>query len=362
MKTYPLETMNIEQAMKKQFQIVDEMTKILTGDEVLSLGDLGVFSGLNRPVRTMKVEQIIANIFNAEDAMLVRGAGTGALRNAIQVAFKQNDVIIVHSAPIYPTTKVTLETLGINYLMVDFHDEKAIIEATNNNNVVGAIVQFSRQAPEDSYDPEKVIKLIKKCDTNITIITDDNYTALKVDKIGCECGADIATFSAFKLLGPEGVGVIIGSKKIIDLARKNNYSGGSQVQGYEAMEVMRGMIYAPVALAIQSNVVDELVVRLNNKEINGIKNAFVANAQSKVLIIELDEPIAKDVIKKCSENGAASHPIGAESKYETAPMVYKVSGTFINSNPELEKYMIRVNPMRSGADTVIRIIKNSMEV
>jgi len=361
MLTYPLKTMNIEEAMKKQFQIVDEMTKVLTGEEVLSLGDLGVFSGLNRPVRTMKVEHILANIFNAEDAMLVRGAGTGALRSSIQVVFNQNDIILVHESPIYPTTKVTLDGLGIKYIMVDFHDEQAVVESIKNNNVVGAIVQFSRQAPDDSYDPESVIKLIKKCDEKLIIITDDNYTALKVEKIGCECGADIATFSSFKLLGPEGVGVIVGSKKIIDKIRKNNYSGGSQVQGYEAMEVMRGMIYAPVALAIQSSVVDELVIRFNNNEVEGVKNAFVANAQSKVLIIELSEPIAKKVIAKCSENGAASHPVGAESKYETAPMVYKVSGTFINSNPELEDYMIRVNPMRSGADTVIRIIKNSME-
>ncbi|MFR6345590.1 MAG: hypothetical protein ACLUN9_02225 [Enterocloster aldenensis] len=53
--------------------------------------------------------------------------------------------------------------------------------------------------------------------------------------------------------------------------------------------------------------------------------------------------------------------VGAESKYEMIPMFYRVSGTFRKADPTLEHRMIRINPMRAGADTILRIIKESVE-
>ena len=110
---------------------------------------------------------------------------------------------------------------------------------------------------------------------------------MKVSKIGVQCGADLSAFSMFKLLGPEGVGCVLGKKSYIDKIEEFNYSGGSKVQGIEAMEVLRGLVYAPVALAIQAEVNEELVIRLNHGEVKGVKQAFLANAQSKVLLVNL---------------------------------------------------------------------------
>ena len=42
-------------------------------------------------------------------------------------------------------------------------------------------------------------------------------------------------------------------------------------------------------------------------------------------------------------------------------MIYRVSGTFRAEDKTLEERMIRINPMRSGADTVIRILKLCLE-
>ena len=53
--------------------------------------------------------------------------------------------------------------------------------------------------------------------------------------------------------------------------------------------------------------------------------------------------------------------VGAESKYEFVPMVYRVSGTFRAADPTLEERMIRINPMRSGANTIIRIVREAIE-
>ena len=73
MKTYPLQSITIEEAMDLQFKAVDCITKEFPGHEILSRGDLGVVPGLNKPVMTMKAEKAIAGIFDAESSILVRG-------------------------------------------------------------------------------------------------------------------------------------------------------------------------------------------------------------------------------------------------------------------------------------------------
>lgn len=362
MRTYPLHSIDLEEAKKLQFKVIDTITKHFDGREILSLGDLGVVKGLNKPTYTKKVENVFAEVFDAEAAILVRGAGTGAIRWGLISFMKSGDTILVHDAPIYPTSKVTIETMGLNVIKANFNNLEDIKEVISKNpEIKGALVQNTRQKIDDSYDLEEVITTIKEGNPNIKIVTDDNYAALKVKKIGNQCGADLGSFSSFKVLGPEGVGVLIGKKDLIDKVYSLNYSGGSQVQGHEAMEALRGLVYAPVALAIQSEVNEELVIRLKSGEVEGVKDAFLANAQSKVLLVELNENIAEDVLELTTKYGAASHPVGSESKYEFAPMMYRVSGTFREADPTLEKRMIRVNPMRSGADTIIRILKSAID-
>lgn len=362
MRTYPLHSIDLEEAKKLQFKVIDTITKHFDGREILSLGDLGVVKGLNKPTYTKKVENVFAEVFDAESAILVRGAGTGAIRWGLISFMKSGDTILVHDAPIYPTSKVTIETMGLKVIKANFNNLEDIKEVISKNpEIKGALVQNTRQKIDDSYDLEEVITTIKEGNPNIKIVTDDNYAALKVKKIGNQCGADLGSFSSFKVLGPEGVGVLIGKKDLIDKVYALNYSGGSQVQGHEAMEALRGLVYAPVALAIQSEVNEELVTRLKSGEVEGVKDAFLANAQSKVLLVELNENIAEDVLDLTTKYGAASHPVGSESKYEFAPMMYRVSGTFREADPTLEKRMIRVNPMRSGADTIIRILKSAID-
>lgn len=166
---------------------------------------------------------------------------------------------------------------------------------------------------------ETVIGTIRKC-ADILILTDDNYAVMKMSRTGVQCGADLSCFSSFKLLGPEGVGIVIGKKRYTDKIIGWNYSGGMQVQGHEAMDVLRGLTYAPVSLAIEAEVGKECVRRLKAGEIDGIKDAFLANAQSKIVLVEFEEDIAAQVLEEAERSGAAPNPVGAESKYEIVPM------------------------------------------
>ncbi|RYM02861.1 aminotransferase class V-fold PLP-dependent enzyme [Sporolactobacillus sp. THM7-7] len=358
METYPLESISVNDALEKQFALVDEITKEFEGHQMLTRGDLGVVKGLNRPLFTKKVERIIANFFHSESCLLLRGAGTGAIRSALHSTLQPGDTLLVHDAPIYPTTKTSIEMLGINIVFVDFNH--LTIEDLQKVHFDAALIQYTRQKPDDFYDIGKIIDLIQNQFRDIPIITDDNYAVMKVHKIGVELGASLSCFSAFKLLGPEGIGCIVGNKKNIDFLRKENYSGGLQVQGHESLDVLRGLVYAPVALANQARVVDQLIDRLNNHEIPKVGNAYAANAQSKVLLVEFTEPIAQKILNITDRLGAAPYPVGAESKYEIVPMFYRVSGTFIKYDENLLNTTIRINPLRAGANTVIRILKKAI--
>lgn len=112
--------------------------------------------------------------------------------------------------------------------------------------------------------------------------------------------------------------------------------------------------------AVQAGVTERLLTMLNSGVLPEVKQAVIANAQSKVLIVEFHQPIAARVLKVAQERGALPYPVGAESKYEIPPLFYRLSGTFREANPSLGDYAIRINPNRSGEETVLRILRESV--
>lgn len=358
MKGYPISVMDLERAKQAQFQLVDEIHREFENDQFFQMGDVGLSQPNQFPLYTEKVERVLAAYFKAESALLVRGAGTGAIRSVLNVEAKPGDKILVHDAPIYPTTWDIMESMGLQPVYVNYHNAESICPE-DLADISLALVQHSRQQPEDSYDLATVIQAIKKAKPEMTILTDDNYVVFKAEKIGCQLGADVSAFSLFKLFGPEGVGCLVGKAELLNRVRRKMYSGGSKVQGHEAMEALRSMVYAPVSFAIQAEEANKIVAELNAGEA-GVKQAYIVNAQSRVVLVELEQPIAKKVLAESRKLGAASYPVGSESKYEIPALFYRVSGTFRAAYPEMEDTTIRINPMRAGKDTVLRILREAI--
>lgn len=356
--TYPLKFMTLEEATTYQFRLIDTITKHFSGTEFLNLGSVGV----KKSFHTQKVEQCLADFFHVESALLVRGAGTGALRWGLFALIPQGGTILVHDAPIYPTTETTFQMMNLQVIKCNFNDSNELKNILSSSAIDTIHIQLTRQKLDDSYDIEILLNTIHDVNPNIPISCDDNYGVMKVSKVSTEIGADISSFSLFKLLGPEGIGCILGKEKYVSRIREAQYSGGSQVQGHESMEVLRSLVYTPVMLALQSQVVDELALRLNTNKYPFIKQVIVANAQSKVLLVEFHDPIAPIFLKEVVALGGLPHPVGAESRYDVLPLFYKVSGTFLKENPRLGDYMIRINPNRAGVETIIRLLTETYHI
>lgn len=360
MKVYPLKSMDLETASNMQFKLIDAITKEFSGTEILTRGDLGVHGKANIPQTTLKVERVLADFFGQEAAVFVRGSGTAAIREALAASIDKNGKLLVHNAPIYSTTDITLDQLGIEVFKCDFNSEKEILDALKQENISGVLIQYTRQSLNDAYDMAALIELIKN-NSDTPIVTDDNYSVMKVKKTGAELGANLSCFSTFKLLGPEGIGCVIGDKQYIDKIRHYHYSGGSQTQGFEALEVLRGMTFAPVTHALQAIESQKIVEEIQKMNHDIIDKAVIVNAQSKVILVRFKEPISEAVLVESEKLGAAPHPIGAESKYELVPMFYRLSKTMRDAIPDAETHWIRINPMRGGKDTVIRILVEAIE-
>lgn len=104
----------------------------------------------------------------------------GYAKNYSRPMLNPCEKILVHKAPVYNTTATSLEMLNIPAIEADFNDPGDIRRVMKeNNDIKGALIQYTRQKPDDRYDLTQVVKTIKEC-SDIPILTDDNYAAMKV--------------------------------------------------------------------------------------------------------------------------------------------------------------------------------------
>lgn len=359
-KTTPLPSLDTAGAFKLQQRIVAAICEELPGTDLFT-ADVGVNPGVGRPHTTAAVERVLAKAFRGEAACLVQGAGTGAIRSALSAGPWRNGVrtILAHAAPDYSTTATTFNDGLVNVIRVDFNNPAEVTAVLSSDDCPDWVyVQHTRQRLADSFDPISLIETATRFGKRV--IVDENYAAVRTPQLGCEVGAAASAFSLFKLHGPEGIGVIIGDKDIIDAAHIANYSGGGQVQGPQAIAALQALVDAPLNWARQSREVFRLARLLNAGAVPGITKAVVANVQDLCVVALLDQPNADSVRAAAAKFGAAPYPVGSNSRYEIAPMVYRLSSSTLDAQPELRDWTLRINPMRASADLVVEILHQAI--
>ncbi|GHL47426.1 hypothetical protein ECZU29_22760 [Escherichia coli] len=247
--------------------------------------------------------------------------------------------------------------MGLTLITADFNDLLALKQVVDEQQPDAALVQHTRQQPQDGYILADVLATLRSA--GVPALTDDNYAVMKVARIGCECGANVSTFSCFKLFGPEGVGAVVGDADVINRIRATLYPAAARFRALRRWKSCVAGVCASDARGA-GGVSERLLALLNGGAVPEVKSAVIANAQSKVLIVEFHQPIAARVLEEAQKRGALPYPVGAESKYEIPPLFYRLSGTFRQVNPQLEHYAIRINPNRSGEETVLRILRESI--
>lgn len=364
--------MSIDEAMQVQFRLVDVASQVMGSDEVFvedygqvrELATVG-FGGGGRARATARVEEVLARFFETEDAVLIHGAGTGSIRAMLNGMAEPGSRILLHDAHPYKTTLPTMRHMGLEVAYANFNDRDALTAQLREHPPATVYVQHVPQQLGDNYSIPGTIDLVRSvAGAAVRILVDDNYAVMRSPRIGVQFGADASALSLFKLLSPHPIGAVVADATTVGQIRRDLSSAGCQIQGPHAMAALRALVYAPVALAIQNATIHAVVAEVNDNlgsaDYPFVARAYAAQPGIRCMALLFDRPIAEDFLQSAWRNGSPSQSVGEEAQFEFLPLFTYLTSTFLKATPGLEKFAVRVNPMRGGPETVLRVLKQAL--
>jgi hypothetical protein len=367
------ELMSVAEATQQQFRLVDLAQRIMGSDEVFT-HDVGqvrelatvAFGGGGRPRSTAAVERVLAEYFDVDACALVHGAGTGAIRSMLNAGLAPGDRVVVHAAHLYKTTEPSMRHMGIDIVPVDFGDDGALRRELRSGRPAGLYLQHVPQRLGDTFEIDAVVSAAREeRSDDIRVLSDDNYAVMRTPRIAVQVGADSSAFSFFKLLASSQIGAVLASAELVESVRRTQASAGCQVQGGDAMDALRMLVYAPVALAIQNQVVLDATAQINALvgagELPFVRCAVAAQPGIRSVVLVFEQPVAEAFLRSAWRNGSPSQSVGEEAQYEFLGLFTYLTSTFLKGWPGLERHAIRVNPMRAGAETIVRVLRAALD-
>lgn len=275
----------VEKEIQPQFEKIEEIcsqnsVKVIEAFQDCNLQEMHLNSstgyGIDESGRN-KIEEIYAQVFKAEDA-LVRAqfiSGTHALAITLSALLRPNDTMISITGAPYDTLQTvigcgneisnsSLKAYGIKYEQIelinnDFNIEK-IKDRLKEQNVKLVEIQRSRgYSTRESLTIEKIenaIKAIREVNKNVIIMVDNCYGEFVQEKEPIEIGADIAVGSLMKNLGA-GIATsgayIVGKKDLINLCAERLTAPGIGKEIGPSLgqntSLLKGLFFAPQVVA-----------------------------------------------------------------------------------------------------------------
>lgn len=343
----------VENEIKNQFKTMDEICeknsmKVLSAFQECNLQEMHLNSstgyGIDEAGRN-KIEEIYANVFKAEDA-LVRAqfiSGTHALAITLSALLRPNDTMISITGEPYDTlqtvigcneteSKSSLKAFGIKYEQIELvendFDIKSIQERLKKQDVKLVEIQRSRgYSTRKSLTIEKIekaIKAIREVNKDVIIMVDNCYGEFVQDKEPIEIGADIAVGSLMKNLGA-GIATsgayIVGKKDLIELCAERLTAPGIGKEIGPSLNqntlFLKGLFFAPSVVAsslktaiFASAILEELGYNVepkwNEKRADIVQTISLGSADKLIKFcqgIQKGSPIDSNVIPEPGDMG-----------------------------------------------------------
>jgi cysteine desulfurase/selenocysteine lyase len=168
-------------------------------------------------IYTVKPQQIIFTKNDTESInLIIRSLGKQILKN------KKSNVVITeveHHSNIVPW-HLLLNEIDFEIRYLEF-DENGILETDSLSRVIDRNTQFLSFTWASNtfgliYDAKKIIRIARQLNPNIIVLVDAaQYVPHGIFDFQ-EIDADFITFSAHKMCGPTGVGILIGKKNLLE--------------------------------------------------------------------------------------------------------------------------------------------------
>ena len=265
------------------------------------------------------IEKVYSNIFKSEDA-LVRSqfiSGTHALTVCLFGLLRPNDIMLSISGLPYDTlheviglkeNPSSLKSFNVKYEQIDLindeFDYESIIDRVSKKDIKMVYIQrskgYSTRKSISIEKIEKVIKEIRKVNTDVIIMIDNCYCEFVTEKEPIEVGADVCAGSLIKNLGgaitPNGA-YVVGKSNLIELiAERLNAPGeGKEVGPSLNMNkpLLQGLFNAPsvVGSALKTAILTSYVLekkgyivepKYNEKRVDIVQN-IIFNDPDKLI-------------------------------------------------------------------------------
>lgn len=275
----------VENELKPIYENVDKICelnsgKVLEAFQNCNLSEVhfnsGTGYGTDEPGRN-KIEEIYAQIFKAEDA-LVRIqliSGTHALATTLSGLLRPGDTMISITGSPYDTlqtvigiskeeSKSSLKSYGIKYEQIELKendfDIETIKQRLSRKDVKLVEIQRSRgystRKSLNIAQIENAIKAIREVNKEVIIMVDNCYGEFVEEKEPIEIGADIAVGSLMKNLGggvATGGAYIVGKKELVELCAERLISPGVGKEIGPSLNqnslILKGLFFAPSVVA-----------------------------------------------------------------------------------------------------------------
>ena len=338
--------------LKQTFEKIDDIclynsNRILSAfiENGVSYSDFADINGYgNYDAGRDKLEKIFSTVLGTQDC-LVRPqimSGTNALYLAFSGLLKHGDTMISLTGTPYDSlqemiglsgdSNQSLKKHGINYEQIDLvnndFDLDKIINRLKENNVRLVEIQrsrgYSNRLSLNIEKIEKLIKEIRKVNTDVIIMVDNCYGELVETKEPGHVGADVVVGSLMKNLGG-GIastgGYIAGRSDLIkDIADRLTAPGIGKEQGANFNlnnSFFKGIFMAPQAVksALKTAIFASYML-----EKLGYKNVSPKYNEERTDIIQTVELGDKDSLVKFTQGIQESSPVDSYVKVMPAPM------------------------------------------
>ncbi len=275
----------VEAEIQPQFKQVESIcqtnsNKVIEAFQTCNLQEMHMYSstgyGIDEPGRN-KIEEIYAQVFKAEDA-LVRSqliSGTHALAICLSALLRPNETMLSITGAPYDTLQTviglgenpspsSLKAYGIQYEQIELRESQFDIEAIQNRlkqqDVKLVEIQRSRgystRKSLTISQIEKVIQKIREVNAKVVIMVDNCYGEFVEEQEPIEVGADICVGSLMKNLGA-GIATsgayIVGNQQLIALCAERLTAPGIGKEIGPSLgqntNVLKGLFFAPSVVA-----------------------------------------------------------------------------------------------------------------
>lgn len=272
-----------EEAVRAEFEKIDDMAmknslKVLTSFHKNNVSECH-FNGTTgygyNDIGRDKIEDVFRDVLGAEDA-LVRNqfiSGSHALTVCFNALLRPGDRLLSISGKPYDTldevigirdNPSSLKSYGVSYDQIELENNDFryddIRKYLKNNKVRVIEIQRSRgystRSALDIFKIEKVIRLIKKVDSDVIVMIDNCYCELVEEVSPLEVGADVIVGSLIKNLGggiASNGAYIAGRKDLVSLcAERLTVPGCGKEVGPSLganKQFLQGLYMAPNAVA-----------------------------------------------------------------------------------------------------------------